>query len=119
MYASARRIFARLASEIFLSSLQSGFFSNLLGKKKLANSKQFQMTQRESMKSEARSSKQIQMTKNTRVQTKLIRIPRFGIARVLTYWAAVCFGFRYSNFGFCFGLFLGAINLGEVVLLNS
>jgi hypothetical protein len=29
-YASARRFFARLASEIFLSSLQSDFFSNLL-----------------------------------------------------------------------------------------
>jgi len=29
MYASARRFFARLASEIFLSSLQSGFFSTL------------------------------------------------------------------------------------------
>ena len=29
-YASARRFFARLASEIFLSSLQFGFFSNLL-----------------------------------------------------------------------------------------
>ena len=27
MYASVRRFFARLASEIFLSSLQSGFFS--------------------------------------------------------------------------------------------
>jgi len=27
MYASARRFFARLASEIFLSSLQSAFFS--------------------------------------------------------------------------------------------
>jgi hypothetical protein len=27
MYASARRFFARLASEIFLSGLQSGFFS--------------------------------------------------------------------------------------------
>jgi len=27
MYASARRFFARLASEIFLSSLQFGFFS--------------------------------------------------------------------------------------------
>jgi hypothetical protein len=31
MYASARRIFARLASEIFLSSLQSELFSTLLG----------------------------------------------------------------------------------------
>jgi hypothetical protein len=30
-YASARRFFARLGSEIFLSSLQSGFFINLLG----------------------------------------------------------------------------------------
>jgi hypothetical protein len=30
MYASARRFFARLASEIFLSSLQSGFFINPL-----------------------------------------------------------------------------------------
>ena len=29
-YASARRFFARLASEIFLSSLQTEFFSNLL-----------------------------------------------------------------------------------------
>jgi hypothetical protein len=29
-YASARRFFARLGSEIFLSSLQSGFFINLL-----------------------------------------------------------------------------------------
>ena len=29
-YASVRRFFARLASEIFLSSLQSGFFSTLL-----------------------------------------------------------------------------------------
>jgi 16S rRNA G1207 methylase RsmC len=30
MYASARRFFARLGSEIFLSSLQSGFFITLL-----------------------------------------------------------------------------------------
>jgi hypothetical protein len=30
MYASARRIFARLASEIFLTSLQTESFSNLL-----------------------------------------------------------------------------------------
>jgi hypothetical protein len=30
MYASARRFFARLASEIFLSSLQTEFFSELL-----------------------------------------------------------------------------------------
>jgi hypothetical protein len=30
MYASARRFFARLASEIFLTSLKSPFFSNLL-----------------------------------------------------------------------------------------
>jgi hypothetical protein len=29
-YASARRSFARLASEIFLSSLQTEFFNNLL-----------------------------------------------------------------------------------------
>jgi len=29
MYASARRFFARLASEILLSSLQTQFFSNL------------------------------------------------------------------------------------------
>jgi hypothetical protein len=29
-YACARRFFARLASEIFLSSLQSGFFQNVL-----------------------------------------------------------------------------------------
>jgi hypothetical protein len=29
-YASARRVFARLASEIFLSSLQTECFSNLL-----------------------------------------------------------------------------------------
>ncbi len=29
-YASARRFFARLASEIFLTSLQSAFFNNLL-----------------------------------------------------------------------------------------
>jgi hypothetical protein len=29
-YASARRCFARLASEIFLNSLQMPFFSNLL-----------------------------------------------------------------------------------------
>jgi hypothetical protein len=28
MYASARRFFARLASEIFLSSLQSSFLTN-------------------------------------------------------------------------------------------
>jgi len=31
-YASARRFFARLASEIFLTSLQTEFFGNLLGK---------------------------------------------------------------------------------------
>jgi len=31
MYASARRIIARLASELFLSSLRSEFFSTLLG----------------------------------------------------------------------------------------
>ena len=31
-YASARRFFARLASEIFLSSLQIEFFSNLLAR---------------------------------------------------------------------------------------
>ena len=30
-YASARRFFARLASEIFFSSLQTEFVSNLLG----------------------------------------------------------------------------------------
>jgi len=30
-YASARRYFARLASEIFLTSLQTAFFNNLLG----------------------------------------------------------------------------------------
>jgi len=30
-YASARRFFARLASEIFLTSLQTAFFNNLLG----------------------------------------------------------------------------------------
>jgi len=29
-YASARRFFARLASEIFLSSLQTEYFSNLI-----------------------------------------------------------------------------------------
>jgi hypothetical protein len=29
-YASARRYFARLASEIFLTSLQTAFFNNLL-----------------------------------------------------------------------------------------
>ncbi len=29
-YASARRFFARLASEIFLTSLQTAFFNNLL-----------------------------------------------------------------------------------------
>jgi hypothetical protein len=33
-YASARRFFARLGSEIFLSSLQSGFFINLLVREK-------------------------------------------------------------------------------------
>jgi hypothetical protein len=33
-------------------------------------------------------------------QTTLIRIPRFGIAWVWSYLAAVCFGFRYSDFGF-------------------
>src|SRR5438046_10424822 len=32
MYASARRFFARLASEIFLSSLQSKFFRTLSGR---------------------------------------------------------------------------------------
>ena len=41
------------------------------------------------------------MTKTNAIfQTTLIRIPRFGIARVLTYLAAVCFGFRASDFGF-------------------
>jgi len=34
-YASARRFFARLASEIFLSSLRTEFFSNLLGIRRL------------------------------------------------------------------------------------
>jgi len=53
-----------------LSSLQSGFFSNLLDKDQnykfeTRNPKQFQMMQRENTKSEARSSKQIQMTKKT------------------------------------------------------
>jgi uncharacterized lipoprotein YmbA len=37
-------------------------------------------------------------------QTTVIRIPRFGIARVLTYLAAFCFGFRYSNFRILFRL---------------
>ncbi len=31
-YASARRFFARLASEIFLTSLQTAFFNNLRGR---------------------------------------------------------------------------------------
>jgi len=33
-YASARRFFARLASEIFLSSLQTAFFNNLLARRR-------------------------------------------------------------------------------------
>ncbi len=37
-YASARRFFARLASEIFLTSLQTAFFNNLLGWKPYAAS---------------------------------------------------------------------------------
>ncbi len=111
MYASARRFFARLASEIFLSSLQSGFSSNLLDKD------QNYKFETRNPKFETNSKRKYKT--NTTFQTTVIRIPRFGIARVLTYWAAVCFGFRYSNFGFCFGLFLGALNLGEVVLLNS
>jgi len=36
-YASARRFFARLASEIFLTSLQTAFFNNLLGGEQLYN----------------------------------------------------------------------------------
>jgi len=36
-YASARRFFARLASEIFLTSLQTAFFNNLLGPAKEVN----------------------------------------------------------------------------------
>jgi len=49
-----------------------------------------------STKSETNSNDQ----KHTMFQTTLIRIPRFGIARVLSYLAAVCFEFRYSDFGF-------------------
>jgi len=40
-------------------------------------------------------------------QTTMIQIPRFGIAPVLSYLAAVCFGFRASDFGFCFGVCFG------------
>ena len=70
-----------------------------------ARTKQIQMTQIESTKAaprtEYRNPKQIQMTKtNPMFQTPLIRIPRFGIIRVLTYLAAVCFEFRASCFGF-------------------
>jgi len=36
-------------------------------------------------------------------QTTLIRIPRFGISRGLTYLAAVCFGFGASDLGFTRG----------------
>jgi hypothetical protein len=39
------------------------------------------------------------MTKtNAMFQTTRIRFPRFGFALVLTYLAAVCFGFRISCF---------------------
>ncbi len=41
-YASARRFFARLASEIFLTSLQTEFFNNLLGKH-ILNWRRFQI----------------------------------------------------------------------------
>jgi len=70
-------------------------------KSEARSSKQIQMIHRESTKSEYLNSKQIQMTKtNAMFQTTVIRIPRFGIAWVLTYLAAVCFEFRVLDFEF-------------------
>jgi hypothetical protein len=80
----------------------------------------FQMTQKDSTKSEVRSSKQIQMIKTKAMfQTPPFRNPRFGISRILAYWVTFVsdfelrildlpFGiccrprglFRYSDFGF-------------------
>jgi len=42
---------------------------------------------------------------------------RFGFYRNLRFYLAqICFGFRYSNFGFCFKGVLGARKFLEVVL---
>ena len=63
------------------------------------------MTLRESTKSEARNSKQIQNDErqNTvNVPNKIDRILRFEISDFEISLAWVCFGFGASDFGFCF-----------------
>jgi hypothetical protein len=69
------------------------------------NSKQFQMTQRESTKSEARSSKQIQNDEkhnNYNAPNGTDQIDCFGFSDFEFIFAPVCFGFRASDFGFSF-----------------
>ena len=61
------------------------------------------MTQKESTKSEARNSKQIQNDErqNTvNVPNKIDRIPRFGFSDFEISLAWVCFGFGASDLGF-------------------
>jgi hypothetical protein len=61
------------------------------------------MTKRESTKFEARSSKQIQNDKkqnNYNAPNGTDRIHCFGFSDFEFILAAVCFEFRYSNFGF-------------------
>jgi len=64
------------------------------------NPKQIRMIQRESTKSEARNSKQIQMTKKHNVPNNADSESSFWNCSGFELFAAVCFEFRYSDFGF-------------------
>jgi hypothetical protein len=71
------------------------------------------MTKRESTKFEARSSKQIQNDEkqnNYNAPNGTDRIHCFGFSDFEFILAAVCFGFRYSDFGFI-SQHVGAVNL--------
>jgi hypothetical protein len=72
-------------------------------KPEIRNSKQSQMTKIESTKSEARSSKQIQNDEKQNhynAPNGTDRIHCFGFSDFEFILAPICFGFRYSDFGF-------------------
>jgi hypothetical protein len=72
------------------------------------------MTQRESTKSEARSSKQIQNDEkqnNYSAPNGTDRIPCFGLSDFEFILAPVCFGFHASNFGFTLAEFVSDFDI--------
>jgi hypothetical protein len=51
-------------------------------------------------KHEIQNSKQAQMTKIDKISNKLHSAPCFGFSALRFFCLGVCFGFRYSDFGF-------------------